>query len=80
MALADLSGLQSGKLTLGAFRTFLNTVVPASGSQAYPKMLIEVRDLRTARLQSNCGEANSIMKELTTSRWRCSHVALRPAS
>ncbi|MDO8252304.1 MAG: LysR family transcriptional regulator, partial [Rhodoferax sp.] len=30
MALADLSGLQSGTLTVGAFPTFLNTVVPAT--------------------------------------------------
>ena len=30
MALADLGGLQSGKLKVGAFPTFLNTVVPVT--------------------------------------------------
>lgn len=54
MALADLSGLQAGKLTIGAFPTFLNTVVPATVaafSRAYPKVSIEVRDLRAAQIE-----------------------------
>lgn len=54
MALADLSGLQSGKLTVGAFPTFLNTVVPATVatfSQSHPKVAIEVRDLRAGPIE-----------------------------
>lgn len=54
MALADLSGLQSGKLTVGAFPTFLNTVVPAKVavfSRAHPKAAIEVRDLRASQIE-----------------------------
>ncbi|WP_448093002.1 LysR substrate-binding domain-containing protein [Pseudomonas lini] len=54
MALADLSGLQSGKLTVGAFPTFLNTVVPATVavfSRAHPKVTIEVRDLRVRQIE-----------------------------
>jgi len=54
MALADLSGLQSGKLTVGAFPTFLNTVVPATVatfSQSHPKVTIEVRDLRAGPIE-----------------------------
>jgi len=49
MALAELNGLQSGRLTVGAFPTFLNTVLPAtvaSFSASYPKVMVEVRDLR----------------------------------
>jgi LysR family cyn operon transcriptional activator len=49
MALAELNGLQSGRLTVGAFPTFLNTLLPATVaafSQAYPKVMVEVRDLR----------------------------------
>lgn len=54
MALADLSGLQAGKLTVGAFPTFLNTVVPATVaafSQRYPKVTVEVRDLRAGPIE-----------------------------
>lgn len=54
MALADLSGLQSGKLTVGAFPTFLNTVVPvtvASFSQSHPRVMVEVRDLRAGPIE-----------------------------
>jgi len=55
MALSDLSGLQSGRLIVGAFPTFLNTVVPATVaafSRAYPKVAIEVRDLRAAQIEA----------------------------
>jgi LysR family cyn operon transcriptional activator len=55
MALADLSGLQSGKLTVGAFPTFLNTVVPATVaafSQAYPGVMVEARDLRAGAIET----------------------------
>ena len=55
MALADLSGLQSGKLTVGAFPTFLNTVVPvtvASFSQSHPRVMVEVRDLRAGSIEA----------------------------
>jgi LysR family cyn operon transcriptional activator len=55
MALADLSGLQSGKLTVGAFPTFLNTVVPATVaafSQAYPRVMVEARDLRAGAIET----------------------------
>ena len=54
MALADLGGLQSGKLKVGAFPTFLNTVVPATVaafSRAYPKVKVEVRDLRAGPIE-----------------------------
>jgi LysR family cyn operon transcriptional activator len=49
MALAELNGLQSGRLTVGAFPTFLNTVLPATVaafSASFPKVMVEVRDLR----------------------------------
>ena len=55
MALADLSGLQSGKLTVGAFPTFLNTVVPATVaafSHSHPKVMVEVRDLRAGAIET----------------------------
>lgn len=55
MALAELSGLQSGKLTVGAFPTFLNTVVPitvAAFSQAHPRVMVEVRDLRAGSIET----------------------------
>jgi LysR family cyn operon transcriptional activator len=54
MALADLSGLQSGKLTVGAIPTFLNTVIPATVarfSQSHPKVMVEVRDLRAGSIE-----------------------------
>ena len=54
MALADMGGLQSGKLKVGAFPTFLNTVVPATVaafSRAYPKVKVEVQDLRAGAIE-----------------------------
>ncbi|MDD0813229.1 LysR substrate-binding domain-containing protein [Curvibacter sp. HBC28] len=54
MALADLSGLQSGRLTIGAIPTFLNTVLPATVAafcEAYPKVQVEVRDLRAGPIE-----------------------------
>lgn len=54
MALTDLNGLQSGRLTVGAFPTFLNTVVPATVvafSTAYPKVAVEVRALRAGAIE-----------------------------
>lgn len=55
MALADLGGLQSGKLTVGAIPTFLNTVLPATVarfSQSYPKVMVEVLDLRAGSIEA----------------------------
>ena len=54
MALAGLGELQSGKLTIGVFPTFLNTVVPATVaafSQAHPMLNIEVKDLRAGPIE-----------------------------
>ena len=54
MALADLGHLQSGQLKVGAFPTFLNTVVPATVaafSRAYPKVKVEVQDLRAGPIE-----------------------------
>lgn len=54
MALADLNGLRSGRLTIGAFPTFLNTVVPATVaafSRAYPGVMVVVRDLRAGPIE-----------------------------
>lgn len=54
MALADLSGLQSGTLTMGVFPTFLNTVVPATVAafnRDYPKVVVAVRALRAAPIE-----------------------------
>ena len=54
MALTELSGLHSGKLTVGAFPTFLNTVFPATVaafSEAYPRVLVEVRELRAGAIE-----------------------------
>ena len=54
MALADLSGLQSGRLTIGAIPTFLNTVLPATVAafcESYPKVQLEVRDLRAGPIE-----------------------------
>ncbi|MBO9514843.1 MAG: transcriptional regulator CynR [Variovorax sp.] len=48
MALADLSELQTGSLTLGVIPTFLNTLVApavAAFTRAYPRVAIEVREL-----------------------------------
>lgn len=49
MALTEMTGLQSGSLTVGVIPTFLNTLIPATVaafSAAYPKVRIVVRDLR----------------------------------
>jgi LysR family cyn operon transcriptional activator len=54
MALSELSGLQSGRLTVGAIPTFLNTVVPVTVggfSRAYPGVSIEVRELRAGPIE-----------------------------
>ena len=54
MALADLSGLQSGKLIVGAFPTFLNTAVPAtvaSFTLSHPQVKVEVRDMRAGQIE-----------------------------
>lgn len=54
MALADMTGLQSGTLTVGVIPTFLNTLVPATVaafSRAYPKVNIIVRDLRAGPIE-----------------------------
>lgn len=55
MALADLSRLRSGKLTVGAFPTFLNTLLPATAasfSQSHPRVMLEVRDLRAGSIEA----------------------------
>ena len=49
MALTEMTGLQSGSLTVGVIPTFLNTLIPAAVaafSAAYPKVRVVVRDLR----------------------------------
>ena len=54
MALSDLTGLQTGQLTIGVFPTFLNTLLPAAVaafSQAYPKVAVLVRDLRAGPIE-----------------------------
>ena len=54
MALSELSGLQSGRLTVGVFPTFLNTLMPATVAaftQAYPGVSVEVRDLRAGAIE-----------------------------
>ena len=54
MALAGLSELQFGKLTIGVFPTFLNTVVPATVAaftKAHPQLTIEVKDLRAGPIE-----------------------------
>ena len=54
MALTELSELHSGRLTVGAFPTFLNTVFPATVaafSEAYPRVRVEVRELRAGAIE-----------------------------
>lgn len=49
MALSDLTGLRTGRLVVGVFPTFLNTLMPASVARfrvAHPGIQVEVRDLR----------------------------------
>ena len=59
MALADMTGLQSGMLTVGVIPTFLHTLVPAAVaafSMAYPKVNIVVRDLRAGPIEEQLVE------------------------
>lgn len=53
MALAEMDGLRSGRLTVGAFPTFLNSVAAtvAAFNQAYPGVAVEVRSLRAAPIE-----------------------------
>lgn len=54
MALADMTGLQAGTLTVGVIPTFLNTLVPATVtafSMKYPKVRLIVRDLRAGPIE-----------------------------
>jgi LysR family cyn operon transcriptional activator len=54
MALSDMTGLQSGTLTIGVIPTFLHSLVPATVaafSVAYPKVSIVVRDLRAGSVE-----------------------------
>ncbi|MGS1106295.1 transcriptional regulator CynR [Achromobacter anxifer] len=54
MALADLAGLQAGSLTIGVIPTFLTHFVPdavANFSLAFPKVQIQVRDLRAGPIE-----------------------------
>lgn len=54
MALADLSGLQTGTLTMGIFPTFLNTVVPATVAafhRDHPRVSVVVRALRARPIE-----------------------------
>lgn len=55
MALSDLSGLKSGRLTVGSIPTFLNTVVPpaaAAFSRAYPGVHVQILDLRAGPIET----------------------------
>jgi len=59
MALADMTGLQSGALTVGVIPTFLHTLVPATVaafSMAYPRVNIVVRDLRAGPIEEQLVE------------------------
>ena len=59
MALADMTGLQSGTLTVGVIPTFLHTLVPATVaafSMAYPRVNIVVRDLRAGPIEEQLVE------------------------
>ncbi len=53
MALAELDGLRSGRLTVGAFPTFLNSVsaTVAAFNRAHPGVAIEVRSLRAGAIE-----------------------------
>jgi LysR family cyn operon transcriptional activator len=54
MALTELSGLQSGTLTVGAIATFLNALLPpavAAFSGSYPRVRVVVRDLRAGAIE-----------------------------
>src|SRR6218665_1772501 len=53
MALAEMDGLRSGRLTIGAFPTFLNSVAAtvAAFNRAHPGVAVEVRALRAAPIE-----------------------------
>jgi LysR family cyn operon transcriptional activator len=53
MALAEMDGLRSGRLTVGAFPTFLNSVAAtvAAFNRAHPGVTVEVRSLRAAPIE-----------------------------
>lgn len=53
MALGELDGLRSGRLTVGAFPTFLNSVAAtvAAFNAAHPGVAVEVRSLRAAPIE-----------------------------
>lgn len=54
MALSDLSGLQTGTLTMGIFPTFLNTLVPATVAafhHDHPQVSVVVRALRARPIE-----------------------------
>ena len=59
MALADMTSLQSGTLTVGVIPTFLHTLVPAAVaafSMLYPRVNIVVRDLRAGPIEEQLVE------------------------
>ena len=59
MALADMTSLQSGTLTVGVIPTFLHTLVPATVaafSMLYPRVNIVVRDLRAGPIEEQLVE------------------------
>ena len=71
MALSELNGLQSGRLTVGAIHTFLNTVVPVTVgafSRDYPGVVIEVRELEPGRSRNSCAAASSTWASPSTRR------------
>jgi len=53
MALAELDGLRSGRLTVGAFPTFLDSVsvTVAAFNRAHPGVAVEVRSLRAGAIE-----------------------------
>jgi LysR family cyn operon transcriptional activator len=59
MALADMTSLQSGTLTVGVIPTFLHTLGPATVaafSMLYPRVNIVVRDLRAGPIEEQLVE------------------------
>ncbi len=53
MALAEMDGLRSGRLAVGAFPTFLNSVAAtvAAFNRTYPGVAVEVHSLRAAPIE-----------------------------
>lgn len=53
MALAEMDGLRSGRLAVGAFPTFLNSVAAtvATFNRAHPGVFVEVRSLRAGPIE-----------------------------